>query len=62
VDGTLDEQARQFMIMYRDAGIIFVHEKVTSFIFYQIRRAQEKEISQATIPNYLKALILSRQL
>ena len=56
--GDLDDQARQFVTLYRESGMTVVHEKLTSFISYQIQRAQKKEISQATIPNYLKAIKL----
>jgi integrase len=58
LNGDLDDQARQFVTLYRESGIAIVHEKLTSFISYQIQRAQKKEISHATIPNYLKAIKL----
>jgi len=50
--GDLDHQARQFVTLYREAGMAVVHGKLTSFISYQIQRAQKKEISLTTIPNY----------
>ena len=56
--GDLDDQARQFVTLYRESGMTVVHGKLISFISYQIQRAQKKEISPATIPNYLKAIKL----
>jgi len=56
--GDLDDQARQFVTLYKESGMTVVHGKLISFISYQIQRAQKKEISQATIPNYLKAIKL----
>jgi len=34
--GDLDHQARQFVTLYREAGMAVVHRKLTSFISYQI--------------------------
>jgi integrase len=56
--GDLDDQARQFLTLYREAGMTVVYEKLSRFISYQVQRAQRREISQATIPNYLKAVKL----
>jgi len=56
--GSLEDQASQFVNLYRDAGMITVYEKLTGFISYQVERAGKKEISFATIPNYLKAIKL----
>jgi integrase len=56
--GNLDEQATQFMNLYRERSITSVQGRLIEFISYQVQRAQEKEISLATIPNYLKAIKL----
>jgi hypothetical protein len=56
--GDLDTQAGQFMTLYKEVGLAVVHEILISFISYQVQRAEKKEISRATIPNYSKVIKL----
>jgi hypothetical protein len=46
------------MTLYKEVGLAVVHEKLISFISYQVQRAEKKEISRATVPNYSKAIKL----
>jgi integrase len=56
--GTLDEQAKQFMVLCREEGTVPCQDRIIGFISYQVLRAQKGEISLSTIPNYLKAMKL----
>ena len=56
--GDLDEQAKQFMNLCEVEGMARTQNRLIEFISYQVQRSQKGEISQATIPNYLKAIKL----
>ena len=56
--GTLDEQAKHFMMLCKEESMAMVHEKIFEFISYQIQRSQNGEISLSIIPNYMKAMKL----
>lgn len=56
--GNLDEQAKQFMALYKEESVALVQDRLMEFILYEIQRSQRGEISPSTIPNYLKAIKL----
>ena len=54
LEGTLEQQAKIFIIQTREKPE-WVQHKLMQFFSYQIDRAIRKEISETTIPNYYKA-------
>ncbi len=54
VEGTLEQQAKIFVIQAREQRER-VQDKLMQFFSYQVDRATRKEISETTIPNYYKA-------
>lgn len=57
LEGTLEEKARQFAVKGReDANWAFA--SLMKFITYQKDRAERKEISESTVPNYYKPIKL----
>jgi integrase len=56
--GALHEQAREFITLYKEGSVTLVQNRIMEFLSYQVQRSHRGEISQATIPNYLKAIKL----
>jgi integrase len=54
LEGTLEQQAKIFVIQAREKPELVQH-KLMQFFSYQLERVQRKEISETTIPNYYKA-------
>jgi hypothetical protein len=52
--GTLEEQAKQFWLKAREDGK-WAEDSLMKFIRYQKGRAETREISNSTIPNYYRA-------
>ncbi|MGH9953921.1 MAG: hypothetical protein ACRD5J_20075, partial [Nitrososphaeraceae archaeon] len=56
--GAVHEQAREFMTLYKEGSVTLIQSRIMEFLSYQVQRSHRGEISQATIPNYLKAIKL----
>lgn len=58
LQGSIHEQAREFVALNNEGSVTLVQSRLMEFLSYQVQRSHRGEISQATIPNYLKAVKL----